>query len=81
MRAMLLTQTGPFQARDKPLTLTELPLPVPKSNEVRIHITVCGVCHTELDELEGRTAPPQLPVVLSHQVIGRVDTVGEGRPG
>ncbi|GAB4048962.1 zinc-dependent alcohol dehydrogenase family protein [Spirosoma litoris] len=85
MRAMLLTQTGPFQAGDKPLTMTESPLPIPKSNEICIQVTVCGVCHTELDELEGRTAPPQLPVVPGHQVVGIVDSVGDNvtrfRPG
>ena len=39
-------------------------------------MSVCGVCHTELDEIEGRTPPPELPVVLGHQVIGRVISLG-----
>ncbi|QIP15135.1 zinc-dependent alcohol dehydrogenase family protein [Spirosoma aureum] len=77
MRAVLLSQTGPFQAGSKPLTLVELPIPVPQLNEIRVHVSACGVCHTELDELEGRTTPPQLPVVLGHQVVGTVDAVGE----
>jgi propanol-preferring alcohol dehydrogenase len=45
---------------------------------VRIHVSACGVCHTELDEIEGRTAPPHLPVVPGHEVIGRVDRRGPG---
>ncbi|MCK4690549.1 MAG: alcohol dehydrogenase catalytic domain-containing protein, partial [Desulfuromonadales bacterium] len=33
-------------------------------------------CHTELDEIEGRTPPPRLPVILGHQAVGRIDKVG-----
>jgi propanol-preferring alcohol dehydrogenase len=43
-----------------------------------IQVSVCGVCHTELDEIEGRTPPPRLPVVPGHQVIGRVVDNGFG---
>jgi propanol-preferring alcohol dehydrogenase len=39
---------------------------------------VCGVCHTELDEIEGRTPPPVLPVVPGHEAVGRVAALGEG---
>ena len=35
-------------------------------------MSVCGVCHTELDEIEGRTAPPALPVIPGHEIVGRV---------
>jgi propanol-preferring alcohol dehydrogenase len=38
-----------------------------------LHVTRCGVCHTELDEIEGRTPPPELPVILGHQVVGIVE--------
>ena len=41
-------------------------------------MSACGVCHTELDEIEGRTAPPRLPVVPGHEVVGRVDKLGAG---
>jgi len=37
-----------------------------------IKVSTCGVCHTELDEIEGRTRPPRLPIVLGHQIVGRV---------
>src|SRR5690606_20193482 len=45
---------------------------------VRVRVLACGVCHTELDEIEGRTPPAHLPVVPGHQVVGRVDTLGDG---
>ena len=41
-----------------------------------IQVTACGVCHTELDEIEGRLPPPRLPVIPGHQVIGRVAGIG-----
>ena len=58
--------------------MADLPVPVPGEGEVRIRVSVCGVCHTELDEIEGRTPPPRLPVVPGHQAVGRVDAVGPG---
>jgi propanol-preferring alcohol dehydrogenase len=60
------------------LELVDLPTPVPKSGEVLIKVAACGVCHTELDEIEGRTVPPQLPIVLGHEVVGRVERLGTG---
>jgi propanol-preferring alcohol dehydrogenase len=62
----------------EPLELSNLPVPEPAAGEVRIRVAACGVCHTELDEIEGRTAPPLLPVVLGHEVVGRVDKLGAG---
>jgi propanol-preferring alcohol dehydrogenase len=41
-----------------------------------VKISACGVCHTELDEIEGRTKPPRLPIVLGHQVVGHVEQLG-----
>ncbi|MEZ6120046.1 MAG: alcohol dehydrogenase catalytic domain-containing protein [Pirellulaceae bacterium] len=41
-----------------------------------IRISACGVCHTELDEIEGRTPPSQLPMILGHQIVGIVEEVG-----
>ena len=43
-----------------------------------VKVAACGVCHTELDEIEGRTPPPKLPVVLGHQVVGRVEREARG---
>ncbi|MEO1204297.1 MAG: alcohol dehydrogenase catalytic domain-containing protein, partial [Pseudomonadota bacterium] len=60
-----------------PLALVDLPRPFPEADEVLLEVSVCGVCHTELDEIEGRTPPPRLPVVPGHEVIGRVVEMGE----
>jgi alcohol dehydrogenase, propanol-preferring len=78
MRAMLLRQLGLIPENGVPLVPAELPEPVPGAGEIRIRVAVCGVCHTELDEIEGRTPPPRLPVVPGHQVVGRVDALGPG---
>lgn len=78
MRAMLLTSTTLLDRDSQPLTLTDLPEPVPGDLELLLQISACGVCHTELDEIEGRTPPPELPVVPGHQVVGRVVGVGAG---
>ena len=62
----------------EPLRLVDLPEPRPGEGEVLLRVSACGVCHTELDEIEGRTPPPRLPVVPGHQVIGRVVESGPG---
>jgi alcohol dehydrogenase, propanol-preferring len=72
MQAMLLNQTTQLADNQTPLTLTELPDPVPGDGEILIQVAACGVCHTELDEIEGRLPPPHLPIVLGHQVVGRI---------
>ncbi|MGH7127662.1 MAG: alcohol dehydrogenase catalytic domain-containing protein [Planctomycetaceae bacterium] len=76
MRAMLLERTGELAAGTHPLRLADLPVPAPGSREIRLRVTVCGVCRTELDEVEGRAPPPSLPVVPGHQVVGIVDALG-----
>src|SRR3954454_688693 len=81
MRAMLLESLGPLQEGASPLVPTDWPEPIPGPGEVRIVVSVCGVCHTELDEIEGRTPPPRLPIILGHQVVGRVEALGEGASG
>lgn len=73
---MVLKRTGLLADCPEPLTLAEIPRPDPGADEVLIKISACGVCHTELDEIEGRTPPKFLPIVPGHEVIGRVITVG-----
>jgi propanol-preferring alcohol dehydrogenase len=73
---MLLTETCDLSKNSEPLILTEMPDPEPGEGEVRIRVSVCAVCHTELDEIEGRTPPPKFPVVPGHQVVGVVDRLG-----
>lgn len=76
MKAMVLKALCNLEENPVPLALTELPVPSPKAREILVKVSACGVCHTELDEIEGRTSPPRLPVVLGHQVVGRVEAVG-----
>jgi len=75
VRAMVLTHTGPIAT--KPLELRDVPIPQPQQGEVRVRITVCGVCHTDLDEAEGRLAA-RLPVIPGHQIVGHIDALGPG---
>jgi alcohol dehydrogenase, propanol-preferring len=81
MRAMILPALAALQDNPQPLKLVDLPVPQPGPGEVLVQVSVCGVCHTELDEIEGRLPPPQLPVVLGHQVVGSVSALGDGVTG
>jgi propanol-preferring alcohol dehydrogenase len=76
MRAMLLHATGSLESNPKPLLLADVDDPGPADDEILIRVAACGVCHTELDEIEGRTPPPQLPVIPGHEVVGRVVATG-----
>jgi len=78
MKAMILEGLGPMSEIPRPLRLLDVPDPVPGPGEVLIRVVTSGVCHTELDEIEGRTPPPVLPVILGHQVVGRVARLGPG---
>ncbi len=72
MKAMILKRIGSLTHNREPLTPTNLPKPVPGAGDILIKVATCGVCHTELDEIEGRTPPPRLPITPGHQVVGRV---------
>ena len=78
MKAMVLKKLADLPGNRNPLELVDLPAPVPAEGEILIKVAVCGVCHTELDEIEGRTPPPRLPVVPGHQIVGRVTALGPG---
>ncbi|MFN2186105.1 MAG: zinc-binding alcohol dehydrogenase family protein, partial [Anaerolineae bacterium] len=68
----------PRPADENPLEQVNLPLPEPVSGQVRLQVQACGVCHTDLHLVEGEINLPKLPVVPGHQIVGRVDVVGEG---
>ena len=76
MKVMLLNKIVSLKDDPEPLVLTDIAVPEPGPTEILIKISACGVCHTELDEIEGRTPPPSLPVVPGHEVIGRVAETG-----
>jgi propanol-preferring alcohol dehydrogenase len=77
MKAMVIAHTGRLE--EMPLELREVPQPVPAAGEILIKVSACGVCHTELDEIEGRTPPPRLPVIPGHQVVGKVVALEDAR--
>lgn len=76
MRAMQIHRIGPVDARHPPLEENLVPVPSPGAHDLLIQVHACGVCHTEIDEIEGRTPPPDLPVTPGHQVVGTVVAQG-----
>ena len=76
MKAMILDRICELDECAEPLCLVELPDPQPAEGEILVKVSACGVCHTELDEIEGRTPPPALPIVPGHQVVGTVEGTG-----
>jgi propanol-preferring alcohol dehydrogenase len=79
MKAMVLKAHVDINTHPTPLSLLSYPEPTPASGEILLRVTRCGVCHTELDEIEGRMKP-RLPIVLGHQVVGVIeegDNIGQ----
>jgi len=76
MRAMVLE--SPAAVEQNPLRERDWPLPVPAAGQVRVAVRCCGLCHTDLHEVEGELKLPRLPLVPGHQVVGVVDAVGTG---
>ncbi len=74
---MVLSELCDIRENPNPLSLEHPAVPEPGSNEVLLKVLACGVCHTELDEIEGRTAPPSLPVIPGHEVVGRIVKTGD----
>ena len=72
MKALLLDKIAPLKDNPNPLRIAEVPAPEIGDNDILIKIFTCGICHTELDEIEGRTPPPTLPIILGHQIVGKV---------
>jgi len=75
MRAMVLTKSAP--AEQKHLQMVDLPIPAPAAHEILLKVSVCGACHTDLDEVEGRLTPSEFPIVPGHQVVGTVADKGK----
>jgi propanol-preferring alcohol dehydrogenase len=76
MKAMVLKSITSLPENRLPLELADLPIPDPQEHEILVKVSACGVCHTELDEIEGRTPPSRFPIVPGHQVIGLVEKTG-----
>jgi propanol-preferring alcohol dehydrogenase len=73
MRAMI------FDGADRPLVERQVPIPVPKPDQVLIHVSACGVCRTDLHVLQGELAHPKLPLILGHEIVGTVERNDSGR--
>ena len=78
MKALVLKKVCKLMEEREPLKVMTLPVPEPRSGEILIKVTVCGICHTELDEIEGRAPPPRFPIIPGHQVVGNVAQKGSG---
>ena len=76
MRAMVLHH--PKDISENPLQLEDRPIPEPGPGQVRLKVTACGVCHTDLHTVEGDLPLPKLPLTPGHEVVGVVDKLGEG---
>src|SRR5208283_124228 len=76
MKAMILKKVVELSKNKLPLELIDLPIPNLQEKYILIKVSACGVCHTELDEIEGRTPPAKFPIILGHQVVGRVEKNG-----
>lgn len=77
MKAMVLRKITNLVENKSPLELVDLPVAAPREREILVKVSVCGVCHTELDEIEGRTPPSKLPIIPGHQIVGRVEKSGD----
>jgi alcohol dehydrogenase, propanol-preferring len=78
MKAWILRKACDLRQVDSPLDLVQLPDPVAGDHEILVQVSCCGVCHTELDEIEGRLQPSKFPMILGHQVVGLVISKGHG---
>jgi propanol-preferring alcohol dehydrogenase len=72
MRAMVLRRPGERLVREERLD------PTPGPGQVRVRIEACGVCRTDLHMVDGELPDPKLPIVPGHEIVGRVEAVGEG---
>ncbi len=78
MKAMVLEKIGPIE--ENPLRMVELQVPKPAAGQILVKVSACGVCHTELDEIEGRLQAT-LPIILGHEIVGIVESAAGGGPG
>lgn len=78
MKAAVLDHITNIRENPQPLSFVDVPTPDPVSGQVLIRVSACGVCHTELDEIEGRTPPVLFPFILGHQIVGMVEGLGPG---
>ena len=61
-----------------PLEPVELPDPEPGAGQIRVKIGACGVCRTDLHVVDGDLTHPALPIIPGHEIVGRIDKLGDG---
>ena len=70
-----------LKALRSPLEYTQLPDPIPDPGQIRVRVTACGVCRTDLHVVDGELSEPRLPIVPGHEIVGRIDALGAGVEG
>src|ERR1700737_636488 len=75
MRAMVLQQP------EKPLIPEDVPKPRPTAGELLVRVNACAVCRTDLHIVDGELPDPKLPLILGHQIVGRIEQIAEGVKG
>ncbi len=75
MHAMVLSKIGAA------LEWTELADPQPGAGEIRVKVSACGVCRTDLHVVDGELPDPKLPIIPGHEIVGRIDVIGSGVAG
>jgi len=75
MRAMVLDKPR------RPLQLRDLPEPKPVAGQLRVRVSTCAVCRTDLHVADGELPNPKLPLIPGHQIVGRIEQIGEGIEG
>ncbi|HAK06320.1 MAG TPA: alcohol dehydrogenase, partial [Spartobacteria bacterium] len=71
MRAMVLDKPR------RPLQLRDLPEPKPVAGQLRVRVSTCAICRTDLHVVDGELPNPKLPLIPGHQVVGRIEEIGE----
>ena len=75
MKAIVLDKQERLERR--PLRLMQVPTPEPGPHEVRIKVAICGACRTDLHITEGELPARKLPLILGHQIVGKIDKTGD----
>jgi len=77
VKAWVIDKITDLHKNPEPLKLLEIPIPAIKNHEILIKVHACGICHTEIDEIEGRAMPSFFPIVPGHQIVGEVVEIGK----
>ncbi|MBD3258812.1 alcohol dehydrogenase catalytic domain-containing protein, partial [candidate division GN15 bacterium] len=75
MKAMILEKPK------QPMKLVDLPKPEPDAGQLRVKVSVCGICRTDLHVVDGDLTEPNLPIIPGHQIVGRIDAIGDDVSG